>query len=69
MSSSELSETADICTALYRNPMQACNFGGAFDQVFFWFFYVEKKSLFLFQPWCKSQKRPKLVTQNKGVLP
>ena len=25
-----------VCTALYRNPMQASNFGGAFDQLFLW---------------------------------
>ena len=30
----ELSETAVFCTSLYRNPMQASNFGGAFHQRF-----------------------------------
>ena len=30
----ELSETADLCTTLYRNPMQASNLGGIFDQLF-----------------------------------
>ena len=30
----ELSETAVLCTALYRNLMQASNFGGTFDQLF-----------------------------------
>ena len=28
----ELSETAVLCTTLYRNLMQASNFGGTFDQ-------------------------------------
>ena len=30
----ELSETAVLCTTLYRNPMQVSNFGGTFDQLF-----------------------------------
>ena len=30
----ELSDTAVLCTTLYRNPMQASNFGGTFDQLF-----------------------------------
>ena len=30
----ELSETADLCTTLNRNLMQASNFGGTFDQLF-----------------------------------
>ena len=28
-----------LCTALYRNPKQVSNFGGAFDQLFLTFFY------------------------------
>ena len=35
----ELSETAVLCTTLYRNLMQASNFGGTFDQLFLWIFY------------------------------
>ena len=35
----ELSETADFCTTLYRNLIQASNFGCAFDQLFLWIFY------------------------------
>ena len=30
----ELSETAVLCTTLYRNLKQASNFGGTFDQLF-----------------------------------
>ena len=30
----ELSETAVLCTTLYRNPMQVSNFGGTFVQLF-----------------------------------
>ena len=30
----ELSETAVLCITLYRNLMQASNFGGTFDQLF-----------------------------------
>ena len=29
-----------LCTTLYRNPIQASNFGGAFDQLFLWNFYA-----------------------------
>ena len=32
----ELSETAVLCTTLYRNVEQASNFGGTFDQRFLW---------------------------------
>ena len=34
----ELWETAVLCTILYRNLMQASNFGGTFDQLFLWIF-------------------------------
>ena len=30
----ELSETALLCTTLYRNLMQVSNFGETFDQIF-----------------------------------
>ena len=29
-----------LCTTLYRNPTQASNFGGTFDQLFLRFFYT-----------------------------
>ena len=29
-----------VCTTLYRNLMQASNFGGTFDQLFLWNFYA-----------------------------
>ena len=29
-----------LCTTLYRNPIQASNFGGTFDQLFLWIFYA-----------------------------
>ena len=34
----ELSETAVLGKTLYRNLMQASNFGGTFDQLFLWIF-------------------------------
>ena len=39
----ELSETVDfnLCTTLHRNPMQASNFGSAFDQLFLRIFLMK----------------------------
>ena len=59
-----------LCTTLYRNPMQVSKFGGAFDQLFLWFVFMEfsqKMPLSFFYTMVqKSQKWPK--TQIKGVL-
>ena len=63
----ELSETAVLCTTLYRNLMQASNFSGTFDQLFFEFYYeifTEDASQLLLYHSAKSQKWPK--TQIKG---
>ena len=57
-----------LCTTLYRNLMQASNFGGTFDQLFLWTFFMkfsQKMPLYLFYTMVqKSQKWPK--TQIKG---
>ena len=57
-----------LCTTLYRNLMQASNFGGAFDQLFLWIFLRNLHRSCLSTSsirWCKtSQKWPK--TQIKG---
>ena len=57
-----------LCTTLYRNPMQASNFGGTFDQLFLRIFLsnFHRRCLSTSSiPWCKkSQKWPK--TQIKG---
>ena len=57
-----------LCTTLYRNQMQASNFGGAFDQLFLWIFFMkfsQKMPLNVFYTMVqKSQKWPK--TQIKG---
>ena len=56
-----------LCTTLYRNPMQASNFGGIFDQLFLRIFikFSQKMPLYLFYTMVqKSQKWPK--TQIKG---
>ena len=57
-----------LCTTLYRNPMQASNFGGTFDQLFLWIFFMQfsqKMRLYFFCTMVqKSQKWPK--TQIKG---
>ena len=61
-----------LCTPLYRNLLQASNFGGTFDQLFFWICLSNFHRRWLSTssiPWCKNkyQKWPK--TQIKGVLP
>ena len=57
-----------LCTTLYRNPTQAGNFGGTFDQLFLWFFFMkfsQKMPLYFFHTMVqKSQKWPK--TEIKG---
>ena len=30
-----------LCTTLYRNLIQASNFGGTFDQLFLWIFFMK----------------------------
>ena len=66
----ELSETAVLCTTLYRNLTQARNFGGTFDQLFLWsFFYeifTEDASLLLLYHGAKKSKMTK--NSNQGVL-
>ena len=56
-----------LCTTLYRNPKQASNFDGAFDQLFLWIFYevfTEDISLFFLYHGAKKSKMTK--TPNKG---
>ena len=56
-----------LCTTLYRNPMQASNFSGTFDQLFLRIFYkvfTEDASLSLLYHGAKKSKWPK--TQIKG---
>ena len=55
-----------LCTTLYRNPVQASNFGGTFDQLFLWIFLwnFHRRCLSTFSIQ-KSQKWPK--TQIKGL--
>ena len=48
-----------LCTTLYRNPIQASNFGGTFDQLFLWIFFCafHRRCLSTFSiPWCKKVK-------------
>ena len=57
-----------LCTTLYRNPMQASNFGGTFDQLFLWIclcnFHTRCPSIFLYLG-AKSKKMTK--NSNQGV--
>ena len=48
-----------LCTTLYRNLMQASNFGGTFDQLFLWIFLwnFHRRCLFTYSIlWCKKVK-------------
>ena len=61
-----------LCTTLYRNLMQASNFGGTFDQLFLWIFFCEiftedASPLRLYQG-AKKVKMTKNSNQG-GVLP
>ena len=68
----ELSETAVLCKTLYRNPMQASNFGGIFDQLFLCIFYeifIEDASLLLLYHGARKSKMTKNPNRELGVLP
>ena len=60
LSAIELLETADfVYNFFYRNPMQASNFGSAFDQLFCWIFLWNFHTRCLSTspiPWCKIVK-------------
>ena len=65
----ELSETAILCTTLYRNPIQASNFGGTFDQLFLRIFYeifTEDVSLLFLYHGAKKSKMTKNSNQGGG---
>ena len=75
-STSELSETVDFvynffCTTLYRNLMQASNFGGTFHQLsfelFFEIFTEDASPHFFYTMVQKSKNDQKL--KSRGVLP
>ena len=58
-----------LCTTLYRNPMQATNFGGTFDQLFLRIFLynfhrrcLSTSSL----PWCKKVKNDQKLKSRGG---
>ena len=58
-----------LCTTLYRNPMQASNFGGTFDHLFLWIclwnFHrrcVSTSSI----PWCKKVKNDQKLKSRAG---
>ena len=56
-----------LCTTLYRNLMQASNFGGTFDQLFLWFFseiFTEDASLLPLYQVSKKSKMTK--NSNRG---
>ena len=58
-----------LCTTLYRNPMQASNFGGTFDQLFLRIFYkifTEDASLLFQYHGAKKSKMTKNSNQGGG---
>ena len=58
-----------LCTTLYRNPMQASNFGGTFDQLFLRIFYkifTEDASLSRLYHGAKKSKMTKNSNQGGG---
>ena len=60
-----------LCTTLYRNLMQASNFGGTFDQLFLWIFYeifTEYASLLLLYHGAKMSKMTKNSNQGGPAL-
>ena len=60
-----------LCTTLYRNLMQASNFGGTFDQRFLWIFSrnFHRRCLSTSSiPWCKKVKNDQKL-KSRGVLP
>ena len=62
---------AILCTILYRNLMQASNFGGAFDQLFLWIFlwnFYRRCLSTCFIPWCKKVKNDQKL-KSRGILP
>ena len=58
-----------LCRTLYRNPIQACNFGGTFDQLFLWIvlcnFHTRCPST-LSIPWCKKVKNDQKLKSRGG---
>ena len=60
-----------LCTTLYRNPMQATNFGGTFDQLFLRIFLsnFHRRCLSISSiPWCKKSKMTKNSNQGGSCL-
>ena len=60
-----------VCTTLYRNPMQACNFGGTFDQLFLRIFlsHFHRRCLSTSSiPWCKKSKNDQKL-KSRGSCP
>ena len=64
-----------LCTTLYRNPIQAIatNFGGTFDQIFFYIFYAglteDAFLLFLYYGAKKKVKDDQKLKSKGEVLP
>ena len=61
-----------LCTTLYRNLMQASNFGGSFDQLFLWIvsWNFHRRCLSTFSiPWCKKVISPSTSSVTKRPLP
>ena len=58
-----------LCTTLCRNPIQASNFGGTFDQLFPWIFLwgFHRRCLSTSSvPWCKKVKNNQQLKSGGG---
>ena len=58
-----------LCTTLYRNPMQATNFGGTFDQLFLriCLYNFHRRCLSISSiPWCKKVKNDQKLKSRGG---
>ena len=61
-----------LCTTLYRNPMQASNFGCPFDQLFLWILLWNFHRRCLSTScilWCKNVKNDQKLKSRGRVLP
>ena len=58
-----------LCITLYRNPIQASNFGDTFDQLFLGVFLCgfHSRCLFTSIPWCKKVKYDLKPKSREGV--
>ena len=68
----ELRRRPILCTTLYRNLMQASNFGGLFDQLFLWIFFItfsQKMPVYFFYTMVQKKSKMTENSNQEEVLP